>query len=964
MKAYIRGSFLSLALVGMAACGGSSGKDLGADPGADTPSVNDLAADEAGPSDTGLDDTIGRDVPEVSPDSIGPEEVAIEDLPPEPEPDVPPMDEGVTGDLSSEIVPSDVPPEPGDPCEGPECVPCPDDGLECTDSVHGGDDGACVVVVKAGSCLIDGVCFLRYSRDPANPCRTCQPDVNQDAYVAAVGDACTDTTPCSLGGVCTADATCVPAVKPCDDGNMCTVDRCLSGVCDHKPFVSTCDDGDKCTQFDTCVNGVCKGTPVTCVDDHNPCTDEACDPATGRCATTYNTNGCDDLNWCTQDDACQNGVCTGRDRDCSDADPCTRDTCTASGVNVGECKHTATPGQACEDGNLCTSNDMCDMSNICRPGAARVCNDNNACTDDSCDPAIGCVYTPHTRGCDDGDPCTINDVCSPAGCHGTKRSCDDGNPCTVDSCLNGSCLNLSLPNDTGCDDGNECTTGDRCLNSYCVATGTKSCDDGDACTLDACQKGVGCVHSTASCDDNNLCTDDTCNSATGCVHTPNAVSCDDGDPCTLNDVCGAGSCKGAQKDCKDSDPCTNDSCVAGTCVHLPNYGACDDGNACTVGEKCFNGICQGGTTLTCNDLQDCTADSCNPAIGCVYTPIAGDCDDHTACTTGDHCSNGICVGTRLDCSDGNPCTDDLCSVNTGCYHQNNTAVCDDSQPCTILDQCNGGSCAGISVFANPLSKAATLQFTRHGTAGYGLDVDGIPSTCSPAGDCGDGIDNYFGRMDNFIDDQFAPDLNRVVVDGRLSLLLEHESPGPGAGPYGLNVMFGKRTDPTSCDPATAGCNYLAFSDNLVGQCSPRYVLSNATVVGNTLTAGGKEFQAVVYFSFCGGTSQCVMLSQTLKWAQVKATVTLDGSGKVVGGSGVLAGVINVKEFLLLLQSSSLTDAQFSPYTRDQVIIKADNRLCSGPSDCGDVDTDGNGYKDSASIGLPFTIVTGYGVGKI
>ena len=144
----------------VAACGGSSGKDLGADPGADTPSVNDLAADEAGPSDTGLDDTIGRDVPEVSPDSIGPEEVAIEDLPPEPEPDVPPMDEGVTGDLSSEIVPSDVPPEPGDPCEGPECVPCPDDGLECTDSVHGGDDGACVVVVKAGSCLIDGVCFL------------------------------------------------------------------------------------------------------------------------------------------------------------------------------------------------------------------------------------------------------------------------------------------------------------------------------------------------------------------------------------------------------------------------------------------------------------------------------------------------------------------------------------------------------------------------------------------------------------------------------------------------------------------------------------------------------------------------------------------------------------------------------------------------------------------------------------
>jgi hypothetical protein len=960
MTTNIRGWILSLALVGIAACGGSTGTDLGLDPGTDTPAPIDVPGDPI-TLDDGVSDPDTNVERDVAPESINPDDTPIIDVVPDAEPDVPPADEGVTGDLPSEVEPTDVPPEPGDTCEGPQCVPCPDDGLACTDGVHA-DDGVCVVVVQPGFCLIGGVCFGKFAVDPANPCRTCQPEIDVEAYAAAIGEPCLDTTPCTLGGVCTADATCVPAVKPCDDGTVCTVDRCINNVCDHQPFTSTCSDGSLCTQFDQCVNGVCVGTPKTCVNDFNSCTDEACNPATGNCVTTFNTNACDDFSWCTLDDACAGGTCTGRDRDCGDTDPCTRDSCVATGVNTGECRHLATPGQPCEDGNLCTANDMCDAGNICRSGGTRTCNDNNVCTDDSCNPATGCVFAAHTRSCDDGDNCTESDVCGPTGCHGTRKACDDGNPCTADACVNSSCQHLAQPNNLPCDDGNVCTTGDRCQNSYCVATGTQSCDDLDACTLDGCVMGVGCTHSAASCNDNNPCTDDTCNPATGCVHTPNTFSCDDLNPCTVSDTCTAGTCKGAQRDCKDTDPCTNDSCVAGNCVHTANLGACDDGNACTEGEMCFAGVCKNGTAVTCNDLQSCTADSCNPAVGCVFTPVGGGCDDHTVCTTGDTCSNGRCVGAALNCDDDNYCTDDLCHPVTGCYHEGNDLLCNDANGCTILDQCRGGTCAGVNIFANPLSKGATLQFSTLGTPATGLDVDGSAATCAPSPDCSDGVDNYFGRMGIFITDQFAVDMNKVVADGRLALLMEHESPGPGAGPYGLNVLYGQRTDPVSCNPATPGCNYLAFQADLIDQCSPRYLLSNATIVGNTLTAGGKEFQAVIYFAFCSTANNCVMLPQVLKWAQIRATVSLDLAGHVVGGSGILAGAIDVKAFKLSLEP--IPEVQFSPYTKDQIIQQVDSRLCGGTSTCGDIDTDSKLGNDAASIGLPFTIVTGNGVGRI
>jgi len=76
--------------------------------------------------------------------------------------------------------------------------------------------------------------------------------------------------------------------------------------------------------------------------------------------------------------------------------------------------------------------------------------------------------------------------------------------------------------------------------------------------------------------------------------------------------------------CDDSNICTDDSCnpTTGSCEHTDNTAPCDDGMLCTINDTCSAGVCVPGPPLPCDDTNQCTADSCNPATGqCVFTPI-------------------------------------------------------------------------------------------------------------------------------------------------------------------------------------------------------------------------------------------------------------------------------------------------------------------------------------------------------
>ncbi|MBL8783969.1 MAG: hypothetical protein JNJ59_03620, partial [Deltaproteobacteria bacterium] len=130
----------------------------------------------------------------------------------------------------------------------------------------------------------------------------------------------------------------------------------------------------------------------------------------------------------------------------------------------------------------------------------------------------------------------------------------------------------------------------------------------------------------------------------------NGTVCSDGNACTTGETCQEGTCTGgAQNTCNDNNDCTTDACDALLgCRYTNRAGACDDGNACTQNTQCNNGNCGGGIPTSCNDNNACTADSCDPATGCLSTPLLGTgCSDGNACTTADTCTLQGCAGTPL-----------------------------------------------------------------------------------------------------------------------------------------------------------------------------------------------------------------------------------------------------------------------------------------------------------------------------
>lgn len=817
--------------------------------------------------------------------------------------------------------------------------PCPDDELECTTSERDGD-GVCVTRILMDYCLVDGVCLEKDTVNPDNDCLFCVPESANDAWSLVDGATCNDPTPCSVGGVCAINVedqsvSCVSAEPICWDDNDCTYDRCINGACSNPPRQgATCDDHSACTYQDHCETGVCVGYVVDCIEDDNPCTDDYCDPEVG-CVHTPNEESCNDGDFCSVGDSCRDGVCKGDVRDCSDDLPCTNDRCIAG--PAGYCSNEFFYGD-CDDGSACTVGDTCGVDHLC-VGNAVVCNDFNDCTSDSCDRNLGCVFSPRTGACNDEDACTYDDACVDSECVGTPKTCDDGKPCTNDYCQGGVCKTLPMADGLICDDSNLCTLGDHCISGLCVPSSTQVCNDVNLCTLDTCDPELGCNFPSVVCNDDDVCTTDSCNPSQGCVYSINTETCNDNDACTVNDTCAGGVCGGQPKDCNDGDSCTIDECFDGKCQYIPNIGDCEDGDLCTSGEFCLNGVCQGGTAIVCNDFETCTSDSCNPDDGCVYLPIAGACNDHSVCTTGDRCGGGECVGDRIDCSDGNFCTDDLCDDVDGCYCENNALLCDDGNVCTVQDQCGGGVCAGANMFDNPVSKSKSLVISSSAEALYAVDIDGDGT-----------LDNAFGGLDLLLKAQFNPQLATAVITGAMGLFLEHETPGPGTGPYPMNIFFGQRVEPTACDPTTSGCNYRVFSGDVSGTCMARYAFDNATVSGAMMTAGGREYEAAFYLMLLDHP-----LKITLKWARVEGTVTMSG-GDVTGGGGILGGALDKQDFIYALQA--VPDSKFTPYTKAQVINNVNIFLIE------DMDVDNNGKAESASIGIVFDIVTGTVLGKL
>jgi cysteine-rich repeat protein len=159
--------------------------------------------------------------------------------------------------------------------------------------------------------------------------------------------------------------------------------------------------------------------------------------------------------------------------------------------------------------------------------------------------------------------------------------------------------------------------------------GSDSCCDDYGWFIDdvriyTCACGNGDVDAGEDCDDGN------------------GVDCDGCDnDCTDSATCGNGTRCGSE-DCDDGNTAAGDCCSA-SCEYEASGADCDDGEACTLDDTCDgSGVCVGGDPSddVCDDDNLCSMETCDAAVGCVYTPA--------------------------DCDDGDVCSQDTCDPATGC----------------------------------------------------------------------------------------------------------------------------------------------------------------------------------------------------------------------------------------------------------------------------------------------------------
>ncbi|MSQ84353.1 MAG: hypothetical protein EXR77_15950 [Myxococcales bacterium] len=359
-------------------------------------------------------------------------------------------------------------------------VPC-DDGSACTTG-----DWCKGFYCQAGAVL---------DCDDNDGCTTdfCDPKVgcgHQDSGAAA----CDDGNACTVADVCKSGKCSGGKNADCNDYDPCTADTCNNQTgCAHTAVDgAACDDNNPCTVGDACKGGKCSISNINLCNDNNGCTSDACSTLQGCYHNPLNAGACDDGNTCTINDLCQGGLCLGAAQNgCNDNNSCTTDNCDP----LKGCVSSAVVSGPCDDGNPCTLDDGCKGS-VCASGTSKPCKDGNLCTLDSCDPKSGqCLFVPLADGnqCEDGNPCTTSDICGNGKCAaGPLRECGDGNPCTDDACdpTTGNCVNKILIGTYSCDDGDACSLNDKCKTGVCGGT-LKACDDSNPCTVDSCNSGTG-----------------------------------------------------------------------------------------------------------------------------------------------------------------------------------------------------------------------------------------------------------------------------------------------------------------------------------------------------------------------------------------------------------------------------------------------------------------------------------------
>lgn len=227
----------------------------------------------------------------------------------------------------------------------------------------------------------------------------------------------------------------------------------------------------------------------------------------------------------------------------------------------------------------------------------------------------------------------------------------------------------------------------------------------------------------------------------GCIN--DGDSCDDGLFCTVGDTCTAGRCVGMARDCDDGVTCTvGDACDEAADRCAPGAVQCPSGQLCIAASGQCGASCS-GCTLAGICHADGAANPANPCELCSAATSPGSfiaaeasvsCDDASACTQEDHCSDGRCAG----CTAAQRCNESTgaCESLTSACSMGGQLVCVDgdvhecdatlsstrlSRECDI--GCNPSATPVDCVGAYALTlDAAALQITRGASASVTLTL--------------------------------------------------------------------------------------------------------------------------------------------------------------------------------------------------------------------------------------------------
>jgi HYR domain len=346
------------------------------------------------------------------------------------------------------------------------------------------------------------------------------------------------------------------------------------------------------------------------------------------------------------------------------SDPCLlcRPTISTVAWSVGE-------GESCDDGNPCTSNDVCDATGTC---AGTLILPSIACPADvTSSTAVGtcgatAAFTVPAGTCADTVSCT----------HASGSSFDLGATsvtCTATNAAGSTQCSFSVTVEDGQDPSPQCpapitvaaTPGATSAIVSFAATATDNCGGVQI----ACNPPSGSSFPLGTTPVTCTATDGSGETAT-CEFTVTVNCTPDcaGKACGASDGCG-GACVGT---CPDPGPCKVATCnqTSKQCdvTNAPQFTDCSD--ACTHAAICDGlGNCTGGFTEQCpsqtfDPCRSQTATGCDPDTGCIYPPLPAGavCDETDKCNVATCTADGSCQKTTPVVCNGDcqTCLDGAC----------------------------------------------------------------------------------------------------------------------------------------------------------------------------------------------------------------------------------------------------------------------------------------------------------------